>query len=179
MSPSLQVWFRDPWGMFEDPSIDGFFMDDGSRSERFSPLYANSGFYYLQSNPRVIHFMQTVLFSYDMIVQYASHQTIVIQVTGDTPMTSRDHKSSRLEDLMSLKWAEPFCDAFPLFGRRCRSISHAMPSRSGFSRTSSSWAAKWCVSQHDLSFLSSCELRGVAPCLRRSHPFALPFFRCR
>lgn len=83
------MWFRDPWGMFEDPSIDGFFMDDGSRSERFSPLYANSGFFYLQSNPRVIHFMQTVLFSYDMIVQYASHQTIVIQVTSQTPMTER------------------------------------------------------------------------------------------
>lgn len=79
----LQVWFRDPWSVFEDPSVDGFFMDDGSRSERFSPLYANSGFYFLRSNPRIQHFMQTLLFSYDMIVQYASHQTIFIQVGTD------------------------------------------------------------------------------------------------
>jgi hypothetical protein len=73
------VWFKDPWHVFSDPAVDGYFMDDGSRSERFSPLYTNSGFYYLRSNPRVIHFMQTLLFSYDMIVQYASHQTIFIQ----------------------------------------------------------------------------------------------------
>ncbi len=73
------VWFRDPWEAFDDPEVDGYFMDDGARSERFAPLYANSGFYFLRSNPRVIHFMQTVLFSYDMIVQYASHQTIVVQ----------------------------------------------------------------------------------------------------
>ena len=56
------VWFRPPWEAFEDPDVDGFFMDDGARSERFAPLYANSGFYFLRSNPVVNHFMQTVLF---------------------------------------------------------------------------------------------------------------------
>lgn len=73
------VWFKSPWSAFDDESIDGFFMDDGARSERFSPLYANSGFYFLRSNRVVSHFMQGLLFSYDSIVQYASHQTVFIQ----------------------------------------------------------------------------------------------------
>jgi hypothetical protein len=63
-------------------------MDDGARSERFSPLYANSGFYFLRSNPVVLHFMQGLLFSYDSIVQYASHQTLFIQ--GLTEHISRN-----------------------------------------------------------------------------------------
>jgi len=29
------------------------------------------------------HFMQTVLFSYDMMIQYASHQTIFIQALAE------------------------------------------------------------------------------------------------
>ena len=82
------VWFKSPWSAFEDESIDGFFMDDGSRSERFSPIYANSGFYFLRSNPVVIHFMQGLLFSYDTIIQYASHQTLFIQ--GVTEHISRN-----------------------------------------------------------------------------------------
>lgn len=56
------VWFKSPWEVFDDPSFDAYCMDDGARSERFSPLYANSGFYYLRANPRIVHFMQTLLF---------------------------------------------------------------------------------------------------------------------
>lgn len=56
------VWLKSPWDAFQDPDIDGWFMDDGARSERFAPLYANSGLYYLRSNPMVQHFMQSVMF---------------------------------------------------------------------------------------------------------------------
>lgn len=73
------VWLKSPWEAFADTSIDGFFMDDGARSERFAPLYANSGFYFLRSNPIVTHFMQGLLLSYDSIRQCASHQTVFIR----------------------------------------------------------------------------------------------------
>ena len=56
------VWFKAPWPVFDDPGVDGYFMDDGARSERFAPLFANSGFYYLRATPMVQHFMQTVMF---------------------------------------------------------------------------------------------------------------------
>lgn len=105
-APHTSNHHSSPSQVFDDPAIDGYFMDDGARSERFAPLFANSGFYFLRANPMVQHFMQTVMFrwgrrhgrrqagkgavapthqplshlhSYDMIVQYASQQTLVIQ----------------------------------------------------------------------------------------------------
>lgn len=56
------MWFKAPWPVFDDPGVDGYFMDDGARSERFAPLFANSGFYFLRATPMVQHFMQTVMF---------------------------------------------------------------------------------------------------------------------
>jgi hypothetical protein len=56
------VWFKSPWEAFSDPKIDAYLSDDGARSERFAPFFANSGFYYLRSNPMINHFMETVLF---------------------------------------------------------------------------------------------------------------------
>ena len=54
------VWFKDPFPFFHDEirkskeravktgsDIEGFFSDDGQRSLRYAPFYANSGFYYL------------------------------------------------------------------------------------------------------------------------------------
>ena len=58
------VWFKDPFpyfhnygkdsngnievGMEGSDNIEAFFSDDGQRSLRYSPFYANSGFYYLK-----------------------------------------------------------------------------------------------------------------------------------
>ena len=55
------VWFKDPFPYFHDyikssnektlltgSNIEGFFSDDGQRSLRYAPFYANSGFYYLK-----------------------------------------------------------------------------------------------------------------------------------
>ena len=57
------VWFKDPFPFFHDEirkskdkalktgsDIEGFFSDDGQRSLRYAPFYANSGFYYLLGN---------------------------------------------------------------------------------------------------------------------------------
>ena len=54
------VWFKDPFPFFREEilkskekakitgsDVEGFFSDDGQRSLRYAPFYANSGFYYL------------------------------------------------------------------------------------------------------------------------------------
>ena len=51
------VWFRNPFPYFhrileEEQRLVTFFSDDGQRSMRYTPFYANSGFYYL---PAGIH----------------------------------------------------------------------------------------------------------------------------
>jgi Nucleotide-diphospho-sugar transferase len=62
------VWLKDPWPVFSDPEVDAYLSDDGSRAERFAPLYANGGFFYLRSNQRVISFMHSIFLSYDTIL---------------------------------------------------------------------------------------------------------------
>ena len=55
------VWFKDPFPYFHNyiketeskalvtgSNVEGFFSDDGQRSLRYAPFYANSGFYYLK-----------------------------------------------------------------------------------------------------------------------------------
>lgn len=78
------VWFQDPLAYFLDPTqsppeIDGFFMDDGARSARFSPYPANSGFFFLRHNPRTQHMLQSMLFLQDLVIQWGSHQSVFIQ----------------------------------------------------------------------------------------------------
>ena len=63
------VWFQDPFpyfhsygkdssgnvevGMEGSENIKAFFSDDGQRSLRYSPFYANSGFYYLKGKMNI------------------------------------------------------------------------------------------------------------------------------
>ena len=73
------VWFRDPFPFFHEyirtaaaKSVSGahpdaFFSDDGQRSLRYSPFYANSGFYYLLCNPRTAHFAWSVMAAFDLL----------------------------------------------------------------------------------------------------------------
>jgi hypothetical protein len=86
------VWFRDPFSefkrienvyksSFEQGSVnpqgpDGFFSDDGQRSLRYAPFYANSGFFYLKSNPRMIHFAWSIMTAFDILHISGSHQNV-------------------------------------------------------------------------------------------------------
>uniref|UniRef100_A0A7S3JYD5 Nucleotide-diphospho-sugar transferase domain-containing protein n=1 Tax=Aureoumbra lagunensis TaxID=44058 RepID=A0A7S3JYD5_9STRA len=75
------VWLKDPLVYFAhtaDPMVDAFFMDDGARSMRYTPFYANSGFYFLRANDRVVFFMYRLLLSYDLILATRSHQHALI-----------------------------------------------------------------------------------------------------
>ncbi len=83
------VWFRDPMGYFHKYIADtqarsdqtgshpeAFFSDDGQRSMRYTPFYANSGFYYLLSTERSIQFTWTIMAAMDSIQVLGSHQNV-------------------------------------------------------------------------------------------------------
>ncbi|KAH8074640.1 nucleotide-diphospho-sugar transferase [Aureococcus anophagefferens] len=66
-----------------DDQVDTFWMDDGARSSRYTPWYANSGFYFLRANERVVFFMHRLLMSYDVILAVRSHQHALIMLLTD------------------------------------------------------------------------------------------------
>lgn len=86
------VWFRDPFPYFYQRSLpyqrehqeksfassppDGYFSDDGQRSMRFTPMYANSGFYYITASPRSAYFAWTVMTAFDILQVSGSHQNV-------------------------------------------------------------------------------------------------------
>ena len=55
---------------------DAYLSDDGQRSLRYTPFYANSGFYYLFSNNRTIYFTWSIMKSFDLLHITGSHQNI-------------------------------------------------------------------------------------------------------
>ena len=91
------VWFRDPFPVFHDwhgkasgdgrgpvvpmsppdKPIEAFFSDDAQRSLRYSPFYANSGFYYLRSSPRTEYFAWSIMTIYDAVQALGSHQNVL------------------------------------------------------------------------------------------------------
>lgn len=81
------VWFQDPFQAFEliqtknkwHRQIDAFLSDDGQRSMRYTPFYANSGFFYLRSCPETIHFAWRITISFDLLHITGSHQNIFTQ----------------------------------------------------------------------------------------------------
>lgn len=69
---------KDSWGhsLNSLPQADAYLSDDGQRSLRYTPFFANSGFYYLVANPRTEYFAWTVLTSFDLLHITGSHQNI-------------------------------------------------------------------------------------------------------
>jgi hypothetical protein len=84
------VWFRDPFPFFHEllstdhdtykgqgvRPLDALLSDDGQRSLRYTPFFANSGFYYLRSNPEMINFAWSVMTSFPMIQRLGSQQNM-------------------------------------------------------------------------------------------------------
>jgi hypothetical protein len=83
------VWFKEPFEYFHryinstrtKSSLTGanpeaFFTDDGQRSLRYTPFYANSGFYYLVSSPRSIYFTWSIMTAFDVVQLLGSHQNV-------------------------------------------------------------------------------------------------------
>jgi hypothetical protein len=74
------VWFRDPMPYFHNyraraqerseqtgAFVEAFFSDDGQRSMRYTPFYANSGFYYLVASERSTYFAWSIMAAMDAI----------------------------------------------------------------------------------------------------------------
>jgi len=93
------VWFRDPFEYFKrhtrptkehqpsahvnssnhlgiSPYPEAFFSDDGQRTLRYTPFYANSGFYYLLASARTEHFAWSVVTAFDILQATGSHQNV-------------------------------------------------------------------------------------------------------
>jgi hypothetical protein len=87
------VWFRDPMQYFHDyrrdtynrsvetgSMVEAFFADDGQRSMRYTPFYANSGFYYLVSNERSTYFAWSIMAAMDAIQVLGTCASVVAAV---------------------------------------------------------------------------------------------------
>ena len=80
------VWFRDPLPYFHnytekitDETL-AFFSDDGQRSRRYTPFFANSGFYYLRAEDgRAKYFTWSIMIAMDSIQVLGSHQNVLTQ----------------------------------------------------------------------------------------------------
>lgn len=68
----------DSWGHSLNalPQADAYLSDDGQRSLRYTPFFANSGFYYLVANPRTEYFAWTIMTAFDLLHITGSHQNI-------------------------------------------------------------------------------------------------------
>lgn len=82
------MWFRNPLPYFHDEQhrpgntvnysrFEGFFSDDGQRSHRYTPFFANSGFYYLYSSPHSIALAWSIMTSFDIVQVGGSHQNVL------------------------------------------------------------------------------------------------------
>ena len=81
------VWFKDPFPYFHNYIAEcqrngtvapqAFFSDDGQRSHRYTPYYANSGFYYILSSPQAINFAWSVMAAFDTVQVSGSHQNVL------------------------------------------------------------------------------------------------------
>ncbi len=85
------VWFRDPFRYFQQLSHryfqrtlttgrvrepDAILSDDGQRSIRYTPFYANSGFYFFRSNERMEAVAWSIVTAFDLLHISGSHQNI-------------------------------------------------------------------------------------------------------
>ena len=76
------TWSRDPIPYLRELSTDyeTIWMDDGARTNRFAPFFANTGFYYLRNNLQVAAFWDAVLYFGPYSFSYRSNQQTVNMV---------------------------------------------------------------------------------------------------
>ena len=79
-------------------------MDDGVRTDRFAPFFANSGFYFLRANDKSRNFMHDMLVGFDQIMSTGSHQPTLAHL-----LMVRDEAHDIRSDLPL--WPPDFFDA--------------------------------------------------------------------
>ena len=73
------IWNADPREYIKelrkkDGDVDLYYSDDGNRQTRFSPFYANTGFYYIKASGITNYFVNSLLYSTDRVLQTRTHQ---------------------------------------------------------------------------------------------------------
>lgn len=84
------VWFRDPFpyfhgmiherqnrSMVSGSHLEAFYSDDGQRSLRYAPYYANSGFYYYIASERSLYLSWAIMLAFDNVQLLGSHQNVM------------------------------------------------------------------------------------------------------
>jgi hypothetical protein len=98
------VWFKNPFEYFhshqnatKDNSFEytAYLSDDGQRSLRYTPFYANSGFYYFLSTPKNIYFAYSIVIAFDSLQATGSHQNVFTSRLMET-MDLSDQPSHQL-----------------------------------------------------------------------------------
>lgn len=79
----LPFFFRSEEAAVASHDVDLYFQDDGSRSDRFAPFSANTGFYYVRHNDKTEHLFSALLKSIDLILENASHQAVLIALLNE------------------------------------------------------------------------------------------------
>ena len=77
---------KDPYSYFQSDKYKDFdiiFQDDGARSIRFAPYFANSGFYFARHNERTRYFFISMLYHSDYIMRAKSHQQLMSILLAD------------------------------------------------------------------------------------------------
>lgn len=92
------VWFRDPLEYLQSRAVDTVFMDDGARTIRFTPYFANSGFYFLKHNARTQQLMERMLKSASELAYTHSHQS-----TFTRYLTEAQHLCNLDIDILSVR----------------------------------------------------------------------------
>lgn len=78
------VWFRSPFEHLHKKMqneagefvYEAYLSDDGARAIRYSPFFANSGFYYLRSTESTRSFSYSVMLGFDILHATGSHQNV-------------------------------------------------------------------------------------------------------
>lgn len=106
------VWFKEPMSYFHhyihehlNRSIttnahpEAFFSDDGQRSKRYTPFFANSGFYYLLASERSEYFAWSIMIAMDAIQVLGSHQNVfTTRLMEGLSITTRHTKILSLQE---------------------------------------------------------------------------------
>lgn len=79
------IWYKNPVKYFETKDLDFhiLFQDDGSRLLRYTPLSANSGFYYVRYNEWTEYLFNSLLLSGDLIYSTLSHQQALVALLNE------------------------------------------------------------------------------------------------
>lgn len=70
------VWYKDPLPFLQNnhQDFDLVFQDDGARTVRYAPYFANSGFYFCRNNEKTRYLLTSLVYMGDLIMASGSHQ---------------------------------------------------------------------------------------------------------